>query len=58
MGSNHAMLTEKALILMYYLMNKIKVKIYIIKEHMIKFKRLTYYKFPYVILISKFLEHF
>ena len=52
------MLTEKALILMYYLMNKIKVKIYIIKEHMIKFKRLTYYKFPYVILISKFLEHF
>ena len=40
-------------------MNLIKVKwVYIINEHMLKSKRLTDYRFPYAILVSKLIDHF
>jgi len=53
------MLNEKDLVLMYDIQNMIKVNwIYVIKDHMLKSKRLTNYIFPYVVLILKFLKHF
>ena len=56
--SNHAMLIEEDLILIYCLMNKIKVNwIYVMKEHKIKSKRLVDYKFPFAVVVSKFLEY-
>jgi len=58
-GSDHAMLHEEDLILMYCIVNKIKVNwINIMKEHMLKSRRLYDYKFPYVILISKLIDYF
>ena len=40
-------------------MNLIKVNwVYIINEHMLKSKRLTDYRFPYAILVSKLIDHF
>jgi len=40
-------------------MNLIKVNwVYIINEHMLKSKRLTNYRFPYAILVSKLIHHF
>ena len=40
-------------------MNMIKVNwVYIIMEHMLKSKRLTDYRFPYAILVSKLIDHF
>ena len=47
-GSNHVMLNEEDLILMYCIMNKIKVNwINIIKEHMLKSRRFPDYQFSY-----------
>lgn len=55
-GSNHVVLTEEDLVLVYCIMKKIKVNwIYVIKEHMLKSIRLSDYWFLYVILVSKFL---
>ena len=31
---------------------------YVINEHMLKSKRLTYYRFPYAILVSKLINYF
>ena len=40
-------------------MNQIKVnRVFIINEHMLKSKRLTDYRFPYAILVSKLIDHF
>jgi len=40
-------------------MNLIKVNcVYIINEHMLKSKRLTDYRFPYAILVSKLIDYF
>jgi len=40
-------------------MNLIKVNwVYIINEHMLKSKRLTNYRFPYAILVSKLIDYF
>jgi len=58
-GSNHSVLTEKDLVLIYCIMKKIKVNwIHIFKQHMQKSTRLSDYHYPYAILISKFLYYF
>jgi len=58
-GTNHAILHEEDLILLYSIMNLVKVNwVYIINEHMLKSKRLTDYRFPYVIFVSKLIDHF
>jgi len=58
-GSNHSVLTEEDLVLIYYIMKNVKVNwIHIFKEHMQKSMRLSDYHFPYVALISKFLQYF
>jgi len=58
-GMNHAVLHEEDLILLYCIMNLIKVNwVYIIMEHMLKSKRLTDYRFPYAILVSKLIDYF
>jgi len=58
-GSNHSVLTEEDLVLIYCIMKKIKVnRIHIFKEHMQKSMRLSDYHYSYAILISKFLNYF
>jgi len=58
-GSNHATLNEGDLVVMYCIQNGVMVDwSYIIRDHMMKAKRLTNFKLPYVVLISKFIEHF
>jgi len=58
-GSNHFVLTEEDLVFIYFLMNKLKSNwIHIIKEHMLKSKRLSDYHYPYTILITKFMHYF
>ena len=40
-------------------MNKIKVNwVNVMKEHMLKSKRLVDYRFPYTIMVSMFLDYF
>ena len=51
-GFNHATLTEDDLILMYCLMNKIKVNwVNVIREHLFKVGKKLEYRIPYVILL-------
>jgi len=58
-GSNHSTLNEGDLILMYCIQNSIQVDwIYVIRDHMLKAKRLTDFRLPYVVLMSKFIEYF
>jgi len=58
-GSNHLVLTEEDFVLIYCIMKKIKANwIHIFKEHMQKSMRLSDYHFPYVVLISEFLQYF
>ena len=58
-GLNHATLTEEDLILMYCLMNKIKVNwVNMIREHLFKVGKKLEYRIPYVILLSQFIEYF
>ena len=58
-GHNHVVLHEEDLILMYCIINKIKVNWpYVIAEQIEKAKRLPDYRLPYVVLISKFLQNF
>ena len=58
-GNNHSTLSEKDLVLIYYIMNKVKLNwIHIFKDHMQKSTRLSDYHYPYTILISKFLQYF
>jgi len=53
------MLTEEDLVLIYCIMNKVKINwINIIMEHMQKSTRLNDYHYPHVVLISKFLHYF
>jgi len=54
-GSNHSMLTEEDLVLIYFISYN---WIHIIKEQMQKSMSLSDYHYPYVILISKFLLYF
>ena len=58
-GSNHATLNEGDLVVMYCIQNGVMVDwTYTIRDHMMKAKRLTDFKLAYVVLISKFIEHF
>jgi len=58
-GSNHSTLSKEDLLLIYCIMNKVKINwIRIIKEHMQKSIRLCDFHYPYAILISKFLHCF
>jgi len=53
------MLNEEDLILMYCLVNMIRVIwVNVMKEHMMKSKRVVDYRFPYAIMVSKFLDYF
>jgi len=55
-GHNHAVLHEKDMILMYRIMNQIKVNWpSVIGMQLEKAKRLMNYRVPYVVLISKFI---
>ena len=58
-GSNHATLNEGDLVVMYCIQNGMMMDwTYTIRYYMMKAKRLTDFKLPYVVLISKFIEHF
>jgi len=58
-GHNHAMLNEEDLILMYCITNRMEVNwAYVVGEQMEKSRRLTDYRFPYVVLVSKLIDHF
>jgi len=58
-GSNHSTLNKGDLILMYYIQHNIQVDwIYVFRHHMLKAKRLTNFRLPYVVLVSKFIEYF
>ena len=57
--SNHATLNEGDLVVMYCIQNGVMVDwTYTIRDHMMKAKRPTDFKLPYVVFISKFIEHF
>ena len=57
-GSNHSMVTEEDLVLIYYVVNKVKINwIHIIKEYIQKPISLSDYHYPYVVLITKFLYY-
>jgi len=58
-GRNHETLNEGDLVVMYCIQNGLIVDwTYTIHDHMLKAKRLTDFKLPYVVLISKLIEHF
>jgi len=58
-GSNHATLTEEDLMLLYCLVNKVKVNwVSTMKDHMFKTQKLNDYKLSYAIFISRMLEFF
>jgi len=58
-GNNHSTLNEGDLILMYYIQDNIQVEwIYVFRDHMLKANRLTDFRLPYVVLVSKFIEYF
>jgi len=58
-GSNHSTLSQEDLLLIYCIMNKVKINwIHTIKEHMQKSIRLCDFHYPYASLISKFLHYF
>jgi len=58
-GSNHSTLSLEDLLMIYCIMNKVKINwIHTIKEHMQKATRLSDFHYPYAILISKLLHYF
>ena len=58
-GSNHAVLHEEDLILLYCIMNQLKVNwVSTMVEHMLKSARLPDYRLPYAIFVSKLIDHF
>jgi len=58
-GNNHSTLSEEDLLMIYCIMNKVKINwIHTIKEHMQKAMRLCDFHYPYAILISTFLHYF
>jgi len=58
-GSNHSTLNEGDLVGIYCIQNGVVVDwTYTICDHMLKAWRLTDFKLPYVVLISKFIVHF
>jgi len=58
-GSNHATLHEEDLIMLYSIMNQLKVNwVSTMVEHMLKSTRLPDYRFPYAIFVSKLIDYF
>jgi len=58
-GSNHATLMEEELMLLYCLVNKVKVDwVFTMKGHKFKAQKFNDYKLPYAILISRMIEFF
>jgi len=58
-GSNHSTLNEGDLILMYYSKHNVQVDwIFVLRDHMLKAKRLTDSRLPHVVLVSKFIKYF
>jgi len=58
-GSNHDVLHEEDLIMLHCIMNQIKINwVCIMMEHMLKSIKLTDYKFPYAIFVSKLIDYF
>jgi len=58
-GHNHAVLIEEHIILMHCIINNMKVNwVHVMKEHMIKSKKLTNFNILYVVLVSKMIEYF
>ena len=58
-GFNHAVLTKDDMILMYCLVNKIKVNwVSVIKEQLVRIRKKLEFKIPYAILISSFIEYY
>jgi len=57
--SNHSTLNEGDLILMYCIQHNVQLDwIFVLHDHMLKAKRITNFKLPYVVLVSKFIEYF
>ena len=53
------MLTEEDLIMMYCLVNKIKVNwVSVIKEQLVRIRKKPEFRIPYAILISSFIEYY
>jgi len=58
-GSNHVVLHEEDLILLYCIMNQLKLNwVSTMVEHMLKSTRLPDYRFPYAIFVSKLIDYF
>jgi len=58
-GSNHVVLHEEDLILLYCIINQLKVNwVSTMVEHMLKSTRLPGYRFPYAIFVSKLIHYF
>jgi len=58
-GNNHSIITKEDIVLIYCVMNKVKINwIHIIKEHTQKSIRLSDYHYPYAVLITKFIHYF
>ena len=58
-GSNHVVLHEEDLILLYSIMNQLKVNwLSTMVEHMLKSTRLPDYRFPFAIFVSKLIDYF
>ena len=52
-GNNHETLTKEDLMLLYCLMNKVRVNwVFTMKDHMMKAQKLNDYKLPYAILVK------
>ena len=57
-GINHSTLNERDLTLMYCIQHNVRVDwIFVLRDHMLKAKRLTDFRLSYVILVSKFIEY-
>ena len=58
-GSIHSTLKEGDIILMYCIQHNVQLDwIFVLCDHMLKAKRLTDFRFPYVVLVCKFIEYF
>ena len=58
-GSNHATFHEEDLILLYCMMNQLKVNwVSTMVEHMLKSTRLPDYRFPHATFVSKLIDYF
>jgi len=58
-GHNHAVLHEEDLILMFFIINHLKVNWpYVLGVQMEKARRLMDYRIPYVVLVSRLIQYF